>query len=737
MPDISSNLGLNLPKGTDFFDYDVHLRQNFQKIDDQLKSNIIKTYTAAAGQTLVTLDHPYTLGTGALNVEVDGVPQFVGSGYTETSTTSITFTEALLAGQVIKVTILGLVPANDVRFNALDELMADRVTDTQGRGYNIKFPPTPLVGAKGDGVVDDTVAIQAMINYINSNGGGKLFIPNGTFIVSPDVSGNCLYPCSNLTIEGNGYSSIIKLKNGVNFNGLIWANTTLNNFEMHHVHIDDNRANNNTMVPDNTNNHQISFFASACNNINIHHCFFDCSGINAIQINSTNAQNIKVKDNIFHFEIKTGVPYYDNTCVYLDAIQYENAGNTYYSTTSYTGVNGATSAFECHGGPADAHDNIVVNFLHGTHIVSKGGTTTNDGFIKVHDNHYYNVQNGVELWAVSDLKHISIRDNHIYVNQVDRLVDNFSGIFINSSPSYTGNIKDLIIKDNMIKYQVDTSISTPTLNTAINAGISMIIGAGLLSEVLIDGNEIVNSPCGGIMVGGSIGTYNDFSVKNNKIINSGNTNRAGATTDRAGIITRGTISNAKFDNNTVSDNNATFGGYYPYYFGSGTYKNVKFLNNEVFSKQGGYYLWPAVNIPSGITVSDYAFGIKKQYSLAMPLTSGDYFQGDLIWDKGALTPGTSNVGYWIFGQGTSDANPTSLTGVSTGGNPNSITMTGNVAQLRPGNSIKTATWGSSQYTILTISGQTVTVNGSPAVINGDAITFAAPSTRGFGVLSST
>jgi hypothetical protein len=56
---------------------------------------------------------------------VDGVPQFVGSGYTETSTTSITFTEALLAGQIIKVTILGLVPANDVRFNALDAQMAD------------------------------------------------------------------------------------------------------------------------------------------------------------------------------------------------------------------------------------------------------------------------------------------------------------------------------------------------------------------------------------------------------------------------------------------------------------------------------------------------------------------------------------------------------------------------------------------------------------------------------------
>jgi hypothetical protein len=38
MPDISTNLGLNLPKGSDTFDYDVFLHQNFQKIDDKAAS---------------------------------------------------------------------------------------------------------------------------------------------------------------------------------------------------------------------------------------------------------------------------------------------------------------------------------------------------------------------------------------------------------------------------------------------------------------------------------------------------------------------------------------------------------------------------------------------------------------------------------------------------------------------------------------------------------------------------
>lgn len=52
------------------------------------------------------------------------------------------------------------------------------------RAINVKFPPHPLVAAVGDETVDDTEAIQALIDYASSLGKATLFFPKGIYRIT-------------------------------------------------------------------------------------------------------------------------------------------------------------------------------------------------------------------------------------------------------------------------------------------------------------------------------------------------------------------------------------------------------------------------------------------------------------------------------------------------------------------------------------------------------------------------
>ncbi|TMV47325.1 hypothetical protein FE783_22235 [Paenibacillus mesophilus] len=77
-------------------------------------------------------------------------------------------------------------------------------------------------GAAGDGVTDDTAAIQAAIDAAGLAGGGVVFLPPGTYSVkrsSPARSYNysLLIKESNVTIEGSGMgASVLKMADGEN-----------------------------------------------------------------------------------------------------------------------------------------------------------------------------------------------------------------------------------------------------------------------------------------------------------------------------------------------------------------------------------------------------------------------------------------------------------------------------------------------------------------------------------------
>lgn len=160
--------------------------------------------TATAGQTVFTLTTmQYQPGTNSLAVFVDGVNQY-GPGasyaYVETDSTTVTFTTGLHVGADVKFTTTSLTTGNATNASLVtyDPPFTGAVAETVAA----KLAQTVSVkdfGAVGDGVTDDTAAIQAAIDAANS-----VYFPAGTYLT------NTVTLASNTHLHGDGASSIIK-----------------------------------------------------------------------------------------------------------------------------------------------------------------------------------------------------------------------------------------------------------------------------------------------------------------------------------------------------------------------------------------------------------------------------------------------------------------------------------------------------------------------------------------------
>jgi len=199
--------------------------------------------TATAGQTVFTLTTmTYQPGTNSLSVFVDGVNQY-GPGalyaYTETDSTTVTFASGLHVGAEVKFTTsqinassygvasqIGLTPygwisAGNVQ-DAFEEVVDDLGASSGSTLVNFIQSGTGAVsrtlqskmreivsikdfGAVGDGVADDTQAIQDAVDALAAVNGGAVFIPTGTYKITDSIK----VTSSKISIYGEGADASI------------------------------------------------------------------------------------------------------------------------------------------------------------------------------------------------------------------------------------------------------------------------------------------------------------------------------------------------------------------------------------------------------------------------------------------------------------------------------------------------------------------------------------------------
>ena len=190
--------------------------------------------TATASQTVFTLTSiSYEPGVNNLSVYINGVRQ-APSAYTETSGAVVTFSSGLTAGDLVQ--FVSSETTNGSVTNAANVTYAPGGTGSIQTNVQDKLRETVSVkdfGAKGDGVTDDTAAIQAAIDT-----GVPVYIPRGTYA----VSGILLNGLSDTSVSGDGTSSALSLIAGSNDNVIGIASCT--RVTVSDLRIDGNRTGN-------------------------------------------------------------------------------------------------------------------------------------------------------------------------------------------------------------------------------------------------------------------------------------------------------------------------------------------------------------------------------------------------------------------------------------------------------------------------------------------------------------
>ncbi|MEI6442551.1 MAG: glycosyl hydrolase family 28-related protein [Nostocales cyanobacterium ELA583] len=423
-------------------------------------------------------------------------------------------------------------------------------------------------GAVGNGMADDTKAIQAAIDATSKAGGGTVFFPSGIYKIS--INRSKLYA---ITIRGkiilqgaSNKESVIKLapKQG-NYDAILageYPDSDLSNFAMYDLTIDGNGLLNPIAAESNLSekNMRYSVRIYRGSKINIERSrFINQNNVNVITTNGEYVKNIAIKNNIFDL-IGGGNIDYDHSTIYTHGERIEITNN-YFSSRHGADTNGARTAIEIHGNEHIVKNNVITGFTNGINITGIAHTSNNQ---VITNNLIKEAHSGIIIWSYFShgnttnpaLSNCTISSNKINLN-IDgwrKLWGDSPGAGIQLEPNSDAPMNNLNIIDNEISFGKLLKNGHYSDNLANGIRFWRSKFPNIKSEnIRIIGNKIENSLAGGIYLFMPI---NNGEISNNTIINSGKSNSKFHDDYRAGISVSGDLFEFQINNNLLIDNQA-------------------------------------------------------------------------------------------------------------------------------------------------------------------------------------
>lgn len=441
---------------------------------------------------------------------------------------------------------------NATRIHADDPLSADDVVFQQEGGIVrtvggklAEWVSVADFGAVGDGVTDDTAAIQLAFQQVPS--GGAVFFPSGIYLVTPASASAYVLSISNksvFSILGQGVSSVIRVKAGSgNYRGIIGLHQTtvaLDQFSASGLVFDHNRQNN---VLASTSAYTASLRSSISN-------YGSTASYGHISVSDCTIRNA---DGVVSLYFPKGVN--DGKLVKIENCTWLSAGNANGSDFDQSFINatcdqlhvtgcsfeGASWAFaprtaiETHASNCVLTGNTIARFQIGANLtgISQSGTTVNQ---VCSGNTFHVSRDGVLIWSQSlapanasvGFQNLIVTGNTIeldpYQYNFSTVVGGCRGISI-----YGGALsvayEQLAISGNVIRYPRE--VGTPYISKFALKSFGAIGSyengnqTNLASHVSISGNQIVNCPASGIFF--DLGRVRGLTIDGNELIDCGTT----------------------------------------------------------------------------------------------------------------------------------------------------------------------------------------------------------------------